>query len=405
MRGNTRESRNFALPEFAMQSGPNHRPTLEQFEFPTIKALSPAERKQLAGIGGSTPLLDYLRDDIERQTRVAIGGATSAGSSECLLREISAGISKDMGQVPSHGGIWFPLIFASGLSTKTDGDGGFTVGTKVPDLIEPLRAKNVFLRSGAQLFDGVSGRPLFPAAQSGTAAYWMGEDPGSDVAATAPVFRQVVPRPHNLQATATYSRQLLIQSSPGLESFLRTDLMAAHARALDQAAISGPGSENQPLGLLGLDGIQSVELGSPDGGAPTAAKLLELEAAISNADADVSPIAWIVTPSVKEYLKQTAIAAGITLPCWQNDRLLDSPALASRAVPSNLVKGANSDCAALIAGSFNQAAIVVWGAIEIMVDVFAQKRQGLVEITSWMAADVIFLRKESFGAIQGAHLG
>jgi hypothetical protein len=369
-------------------------PDLAPFELGVVRALAPAERK-------SYSLTRLIQSEVERVERAVIGGV-HANSSEagCWERELSIDIARETRITPAHGGVFVPWrIMGAGLTTKSSG--GFLIGEQIPDLLDVLGALNVALRLGAQLIDGLSGQPLFPKVANPTVAEWIGEDPGTDVSQSDPSFQQVVPRPHTLQATTKYSKQLLRQSSLKLESFLRRHLAGAHSRALDAAAIAGPGTESAPAGLLYINGVQVEELGV-NGGPITADAVHNLEQRIGEADADAGQVAWATTPALKRVLKQTPRFTGAASPCWAGNTLLDNPALASTAVPNALTKESSSDCQALVGGVWSELLICIWGVTEIIVDPFAFKRRNLVEITSWSACDIVCLRPEVFGVIADA---
>ena len=90
-------------------------------------------------------------------------------------------------------------------------------------------------------------------------------------------FDQVTMTPKNLAALSKYSRQTLIQATPGIENMVRTDLTDGILAALDSAIINGSGSSGQPTeGIRNVSGIGSVAMGT-NGGALTMEKVVDLE--------------------------------------------------------------------------------------------------------------------------------
>ena len=78
-----------------------------------------------------------------------------------------------------------------------------------------------------------------------------------------------------------------MQALPEVEALLRIDMIEAIAQKIDQTAINGTGSSNQPTGILNTTGIGSVALAT-NGAAPTIDKLIDSkgEVAIDSLDAD-----------------------------------------------------------------------------------------------------------------------
>jgi len=364
---------------------------------PSIKGLTDHERRRYS-------LRNLINHQLERQ-RHHIMSPSEAHPAACLEDEISQSIAADLKILPPPGGSFVPYVMGAGLDTKSNANGAYTVGTKLLDFIDYLRAKNVCLRLGAQMLDGVNSGIALPVQSSGSTASWTGENPGADVSQTDSTFSQITPSAKTLQSTSAYSRQLLSQSSIAIEEFLRSDLAAATAVGLDLAAINGTGSSNQPLGLMRTSGIGSYAMGI-DGAAPTAVALAALESAIADANADVGPLAWATTPVMRSKLRQVPLFTGSSLPCWQGDegadQLLGSLALVSKAVPQGLTKGANSDCHAIIAGCWSSMTIVQYGALAIVVDEFSSKKRNLIEITTHAMFDVVVRRPSSFAVISDA---
>ena len=208
--------------------------------------------------------------------------------------------------------------------------------------------------------------------------------------------------PHALQSTTSISRQLLQQASQNLEGWLRNRLARSHGLALDRAALAGSGTENQPLGLLNVDGISDVAAGA-NGAAVTAAHILSMEAAIGSANADSPSCAWLTRPEQRTKLRAVLEVTSGGLPLWRDGRMLDYPAYVSNQVPSDLVKGNSSDCAAVVFGDWAQMMVCEFdGAIEVMVDPVTLARRGMVELCSYGTYDIVVLQPSAFCAIQDA---
>jgi HK97 family phage major capsid protein len=294
-------------------------------------------------------------------------------------------------------------ITASGLDTKTNAAGEYTVGTRVsPNIVDQLRAATAVLRLGAQWLPGLKYNFQLPLESNVLTAGWVSENPGSDVAAADPSLGVRMLKGHPMQATTSYSRQLLAQSTPNIEAWMGSRLARAHGLLLDKAAIHGSGTGNEPTGLLNISGIGNVAVGV-NGGALTSAHVIGLESAVSDANADVGNLAWLTNSKQRAKLRAVPELTSGTFPIWKDGTMLGYPTAVSNQVRSDLTKGTSSNCSALIFGNWNALIVAEFnGAMEVTFDPYAQKKQGMIEVTSYAAYDIGLSTLLSFGAVLDA---
>lgn len=321
--------------------------------------------------------------------------------------EVSADIAKKLGRpCQTANAVFIPTRLnprASGLDTKTSAAGRFVVETEIRDLIEALRAQSRCVQLGAQLLDGLSANISFAVESTTGNASWVVENPGSDVGDSDTIFAQKTAVPHTLQSTTSFSRQLLNQNSVSIESFLRRSITKSHAVALDQAAINGTGTVGQPTGLLKQANLPTVSIGT-DGGVATYAHLCSLEETVALANADFPEIAFLTTPTQRRKLRTVFQNGTGSAPAW-NDEVpgpLGYRGAVSTAVPSNLTKGSGTNLSAIVAGNFSYMLLTEFGVLEIVVDPYALKRQGMIQITSFSLCDVMIQQLAAFAAITDA---
>lgn len=328
-----------------------------------------------------------------------------------LEREVSDSIAKACG-IPTRG-IYVPTNLRgvvpngirAGLDTKTGAAGGYGVQTSVQEMIELLRNRLLVIQLGATMLTGLKDNLAFPVKTSGSSGSWVSQNPGSDVADSDATFGQKTMSPKTFQATTAFSRQFLAQGSIDVEAMVRDDLAKEHARAVDAAAINGPGTSNAPLGLLNTTGIGSVAMGT-NGAAPDYTTVVDLETAIANANADVAGMKYLTTPTMRGKLRKTQqFATTNGLPVWQQlgnslgvGDVLGYPGYVSKQVPSTLTKGSNSDCHAIIFGSWPELLIGEWGVLEVVVDPYRLKKQNLIEVTSFQMVDILVRQPAEFAA-------
>ncbi len=347
------------------------------------------------------------REDQQFSVLRAIASLLDPRAEAGFEREVSQQIATRLKR--NTNGIYVPtsLSIRAPLTADTAGDGGYTVQTTVMPLIEMLRAKLLIKALGAQVLDGLTGDLSFPRQEKSATLNWVGENPGADVADTdaTGMFGQVGLTPRNAIATVPYSKKLLAQSSLSIEQFLRADLAAVNATGLDLAAINGAGGD-EPTGILNTTGIGSVVCGDPDGAALDWADVVKLETEVAVDNADVGNLAYLTNPKVRGKLKTTPKVAGTEGMIWEKGsagmgEVNGYRAAVSTQVPGTITKGGSgATLSAMVFGNFADILIGEWGVLEILVDPYALKKQGLVEITSNLLSDVAIRHPQSFASAE-----
>lgn len=325
--------------------------------------------------------------------------------------EISQTIEKDW-KGARHGGLfvpwslrhaWTPELqtkFGAQLAKRAGLDSGtstagqelkFTeAGEFIQALYNSMRVKELGARTIAGLRDNVS----YPKQTGRATGSWVGENPGSDVADSALTLGSIASSPKTYQSSSSYSRQLLAQAVIDVDTLVREDLARDLALAIDSVAILGGGS-NQPVGIGATSGIQSYVMISDvgNGGAPAWDDIVIMSQKLEDANADtLGAGAWLTTPGVKSSLKRTArLGNTIGLPIWADDSTVDGyRSRSSNQVKKNTTKGTSgATLHTLIRGVFETMVIGMWGSgFELVVDPYRLKKQGMIELTTFMLTDV-----------------
>lgn len=284
------------------------------------------------------------------------------------------------------------------LDSTTAGAAEELVFTEAGGFIELLRNRTMVMALGATVLPGLRAPISFPRQTAASTASWVGENPGADVAESELGTDLVDLAPKTLQATTATTRQLVRQAitNPVLEDLIRRDLMQVHAIAIDAASIEGGGA-NEPTGALADAGVNVVPIGAT-GGAFTWAHALQLEQKIAESNAEgIGGQAILTTPGVRAKLKQTlkvdAVATGFI---WEDDEVNGYASFVSNNVPSDLTKSTGSNLHALIQAVWDQLMIGEWGVLDIIVDPYAQKKRGIIELTSFQMVDVAIRHPGAF---------
>ena len=293
-------------------------------------------------------------------------------------------------------------LTATGFTSVAGDQGGVMVPTLIGGFIEPLKAKMVLSKLGAQYLTGLSGNFNMPAGTAATAT-WEGEiDANADAGIS---FSKKSFGPNRLGAIIAIAKQLLFQSSMDAQLFAQNEILSAIARAVEAAAINGAGTGNIPEGILNTAGIGSV-VGGTDGAAPTLAHIIDLETQVAVANADVGNLGYLTNPKVRGKLKQTPKdpgSSGLMVYGDGNTPLNGYQAGITTQVPSNLTKGASAGiCSAIVFGNFKDLLIGQWGGMDIVVDPYTKKNNAEIELSvnSWW--DVLVRRAQSFAAMLDA---
>lgn len=263
----------------------------------------------------------------------------------------------------------FDATKAQNMGTATAG--GFTMQPTLGPMIELLRKKMRVAQAGATMLGGLTGDVYLPQHTGGASAYWVSET--GALTDSQSTFAQKKITPHRVGSSIPYSTQFLQQSSIDAESFIRNDATIAIALAKDLAALHGTGADGQPLGIANTVGInQTVTYG----GAPVWGDVVEHETGIAVDDADFDVMAFILSALTvgkwKTVLKDSVAGAGYLLTGAGENM----EAGGFRAFRTNQVTGNIS-----FFGVWAQLIMASWAGLEVIVDPYALKKSGQIEIT------------------------
>lgn len=314
----------------------------------------------------------------------------------------------------THGGLFVPwsvknvnaLSKRAGLDSGTTNKGvelKFTEpGAFIDFLYNRMRVKEL----GAQTISGLRDNVAFPKQTGKASGSWVTENPGSDVADSNLTLGQIPSSPKTYQSSTSYSRQLLAQAVIDVDTLVRQDLARDMALAVDFAAIAGPSGGNSPTGIMNTTGVQSFVLAgdSGNGAQPTYDDIVRILEDLEDVNADqLGDPGWLTTPGVKSLLKLTArLANTIALPVWaDNNTVSGYEARSSNQVPKTGTRGSTSNNHALILGVFATMVIGMWGSgFELVVDPYRLKKQGMIELTTFMLTDVVLKYPQAFVVAQ-----
>jgi len=374
----------------------------------TVADLTEARQKAMVALAerAAKPLPAAPIVTLEGKERFSIGRAIAAklDGRSCFELEVSQEIAKKLGR--DTNGIFVPTATRANppMDTATAAYGQKLVFTEQGEFIELLRAKLTLLGLGAQFLTGLRGNVSFPRQLTANTANWLQENAASGVTAAAFTTDLVTLTPKQLVAQTSVTRNLLAQSTPGVDALINNDLAAIHAIAIEAAAINGSGSGSyQPLGILGTSSIGDVP-GGTNGAQPTYGNIVDLESAVATANADMGTLAYLTSPGIRGRLKQTqqfSSTNGDSV--WDYLMAAYPKSAVTNNVPQTLVKGASGAvCHAILFGNWADLVLGEWGAFELIPDPLTQAAKGLVVLTTNQLVDSAVRRPGSFAAMKDA---
>lgn len=296
-------------------------------------------------------------------------------------RECSQEVAKQRGQEAR--GIYVPMdVFGSAserrdLNVTTGTAGGNVVDTVLmaDSFIELLRNRTTVIGLGATVMDGLVGDVAVPKQTGAATAYWISAEGGAPTESQQTIG-QVSLTPRTIGAFTDYTRNLLLQSSIGVENFVRGDLARVLAIGIDLAAIHGTGSAGQPTGIALTSGINTVSFSTA--GAPTWAEMVDFETQVELDNAPMNSVSFLMEPTLKGALKTTKKDAGSGIFLMEGNEVNGYPVAVSNQVTDN----------AAFFGDWSQLMIGMWGGLDLLVDPYTASTTGTVRIVALQSMDV-----------------
>ena len=337
-----------------------------------------------------------------------------------LAFEIDEELRKEWPECPltDERGIMYPYAMEftrAGLDTATAGKGQELDFPEPVLWLDMLRIQTVLMRAGATVLEGLKGDTAVPFISAAETVSNPAQDPGVDTAETLLTFGKATLTPHTLQTATQFSRQLLALSAlvpeNRVDRIVMKSIAAQHGVAMDVFGIGGSGTAPAPKGVATqLTGAQLIAFGA-NGANPSWANMIDIEAAVAAANAafpryddvdraDIPPTsAFVMSPSMRQRIRKTDRAGGTTgRYIMDGERMFDTyPVHVTQAVPQALTKGTSTTCQAIVFGVWQNMYIGIFGpGLELVVDPFTFKKQGMIDVASFQLFDVQFPRTGAF---------
>jgi hypothetical protein len=261
--------------------------------------------------------------------------------------------------------------------------------TKVESFAVALRNKMVVAKAGANIIPQLRENISIPTVTTDPTVGWISEGAGAPESNST--FGQVPMSPKMVSGYTQLSRQLALQVEPEvLDGVIINSLTRALAIAVDWAALSGTGTDGNPLGVINTPGI-----GTTSGASIAWANITGMEKTVLNANANEDTFAYVCHPNVRDLLKNRP-KIGSTYPefiCSGDNRINGYPCFATKQVADGL----------LIGGDFSQIYVAEWGALDILVNPYTINTGSTIGITAFDSVDTALVFPAAFNVATGVN--
>ena len=314
----------------------------------------------------------------------ALANPTDRAAQEAAAfeREVSDAASKKY-EKPANGILVPNEVLRRDLNVGTATAGGNLVPTELlaGSFIDILRKRMAVMATNPTMLTGLSGNVSIPRMTSTSTAYFVGESGAPTESQQA--FDQVNMTPKTIGAFVDYSRRLLLQSSIDVEAMIRDDIAKVIATKLDNAAIYGSGSSNEPLGIKDTTGVGTQTITTFG----TFAEYIGMETDVAAANADVANMFYLINASARGALKSTEKTSTSTANfVFENNEINGYPAIVSNQLANNDV----------LFGDFSQFVIGMWSGLDLTVDPYANATSGSVRIIALQDVDFAVKQPTAF---------
>ena len=366
----TRELKDAQLSEAARKAQANQR------------VLSPQEKK------------DIRRFSISKFLRQALPGETMDGIEAEMAQEGKREFAESI--KGSAEGVFLPSTLLRTYyytNASESGYGQAFIEQTALTYIGKLRNATLGRKLGVRYLDGLQGQIAF--VTGGADAAWVAEEAAASK--QKPAYSKAVMSPKRLQVLQGVTYDLMHQSSKALDDLIMEDFVKAHAVALDAAIFTGSGSSGQPTGVLAAANTNSIAIDT-NGGPLTYALLvqMETEVGIDNGLLD-DTLAYVSNAKVQGKLKTIPQIAGYPYYLMNDGKVNGYPFYMSNAIPSNLTKGSSEGvCSAAVFGNWSEVLVGSWGGLQIIVDPYTAKANGVLEISAAAYHDILVRTPAAF---------
>ncbi len=317
-------------------------------------------------------------------------------------REVSQELENRSGQKAKGIRVPFEALNVEKRVATTAGDAGFLVGTdhRGDMAISALYPQSIVFALGAQPLTGLRGDISIPRQDTtAPASAWVAEN--AALTAADHSFDQVTGTPRHVGALSEFSRNLMLQSDPTVENFVRSDFTAKLGAAVDAGVLNGSGAGAEPQGIIGATGVSTLAATTT----PTYPEILTAVENVAIANGLSGSLGWALHPGVVRLLRSTLKESGDAGAGY----LMETPTQLAgyqAQISTNLpADGGGGDDSTAIFGDFSSIIVAMWGdgGIDLLVNPYESTAysKGNVQVRAFMSVDVLIRNPAKFCTITG----
>lgn len=294
--------------------------------------------------------------------------------------EVSKAVAQRIGKVNTDQTFYIPVEVQQRtvMQVGTGSMGGYTVGTDIGSFVDILRNRSVVIQSGARTLSGLVGVVAIPRKAAAGGVAWIAE--AGTGTASEMTLNQITMSPKNLIGYQEYTKQLLLQGLPDVESMITMDLADGCAVELDRAALVGTSGSTNPVGVRFTTGIGTANPGT--GTNVSYADLIKFQTTVAASNALLPGFTYITTPTVAGIYMGKPRFTNSDTPCWDGG-LLDGRVVGMPGKSSNqMISGV------MLAGDYSQVIIGQWQGVQVDVNPYAKFTSEIVGVKATLYADV-----------------
>lgn len=314
--------------------------------------------------------------------RAIEAAATKDWSKAGLERQVSNALA-DVLKNPARGFYVPHDLLVRGMSKGDPAKGGAIVATdlRMDQFVDILRNKTVMASLGMKMLPGLVGDLDLPKKISGSNFHWLGEgDPAqlSDFDLTT-----LAMSPKTIAGGIPVTRRLRKQASRSIEALIIDDLIEGLGVAIDLGILSGPGTENQLLGLL-KQALPFVEF---DGPGLSFGKAVDMRTKVATFNAAQGALAYLTSVTQAGIAQQTEKFAGTTgRTVWEDGKVNGYRAEDTNQMPDDT----------WLFGDFSQVVLGMWGVMDLQVDTATLAASDGLVLRVFQDVDAVVRNKSSF---------
>ena len=151
----------------------------------------------------------------------------------------------------------------------------------------------------------VNGNLSIPKMTASASAYWVGET--NAIPVSQATFGEVNMKAKKLACLSPVSNELLRYSGVGIDSWIAEDLMMKAKISLDNAFLTGSGTNYTPKGLANVTGIQTIGDADTSVGVTTP---IDMVAMLEQANIPMQNVKWLASPMLKSWFAGKSFTTG-----------------------------------------------------------------------------------------------